>query len=232
MDHSLASTTWPAAAISAQHLWRLPVQAIFVGTTGSTSAIERARTALELAYPYLPSPPSTIGEFSAQTNRTTLEYEQLAEVVILVSLVIAGCTLAVSVAAGLTYRKRLFSLLRLTGAPLSVLRRVVALESAAPLLVTAVVSTGLGFLAAGLFVSAHSGTRSSRREPSTTSSCSPGSPPPSGSSPPPSPCWTGSPDRKPPATSNQAAHPAGPGHRDRSGRLVSPAAEEPCVAAA
>jgi FtsX-like permease family len=157
LDHSLASTTWPAAAISAQRLQRLGVQAIFVGTSGSTSAIERARTALELAYPYLPSPPSTIGEFSAQTSRTTLEYEQLAEVVILVSLLIAGCTLAVSVTAGLTDRKRPFSLLRLTGAPLGMLRRVVALESAAPLLITAVVATGLGFLAAGLFVSAQLG---------------------------------------------------------------------------
>jgi hypothetical protein len=157
LDHSLASITWPAAAISAQRLQRVGVQAIFVGTNGSTPAIERARTALELAYPYLPSPPSTIGEFSAQTSRTTVEYEQLAEVVILVSLPIAGCTLAVSVAVGLTDRKRPFSLLRLTGAPLGVLRRVVALESAAPLLITAVVSTGLGFLAAGLFVSAQLG---------------------------------------------------------------------------
>ena len=157
LDHSLASTTWPAAAISAQRLQRLPVQAIFVGTNGSASAIERARTALESAYPYLPSPPTTIGEFSAQTSRNTLEYEQLAEVVILVSLPIAGCTLAVSVAAGLTDRKRPFSLLRLTGAPLGVLRRVVALESAAPLLITAVVATGLGFVAAGLFVTAQLG---------------------------------------------------------------------------
>jgi hypothetical protein len=157
LDRSLASTTWPAAAISTQRLQRVGVQALFVGTNGSTSAIERARTTLELAYPYLPSAPSTIGEFSAQTNRTTLEYEQLAEVVILVSLLIAGCTLAVSVAAGLTDRKRPFSLLRLAGAPLGVLRRVVALESAAPLLIIAVVAIGLGFLAAGLFARAQLG---------------------------------------------------------------------------
>jgi hypothetical protein len=157
MDRSLSSATWPAAAISAQYLQRIPAQAIFVGTNGSASAIERARTALELAYPYLPSPPATIGEFSAQTTRTTLEYEQLAEVVILVSLPIAGCTLAVSVAAGLTDRKRPFSLLRLAGAPLGVLRRVVALESAAPLLITAVIATGLGFVAAGMFDSAQLG---------------------------------------------------------------------------
>ena len=69
------------------------------------------------------------------------------------SLVIAGCSLAVSVAAGLTDRKRPFSLLRLAGAPLGLLRRVVALESAAPLVVIALLSAGTGFLASQLFLS-------------------------------------------------------------------------------
>lgn len=72
--------------------------------------------------------------------------------VILASYVIAGCSLAVSVAAGLSERKRPFSLLRLTGVPLAVLRRVVALESAVPLLVIAALATGMGFLAADLFL--------------------------------------------------------------------------------
>jgi hypothetical protein len=71
---------------------------------------------------------------------------------ILVSLPVAGCTLAVSVVAGLSDRKRPFSLLRLTGAPIGMLRRVVALESAVPLLIVAVISTGAGFLAAALFL--------------------------------------------------------------------------------
>jgi len=72
-------------------------------------------------------------------------------VVIAASLVIAGCSLAVSVAGGLTDRQRPFSLLRLTGVPLGVLRRVLTLETAVPLLVSAVLSAGAGFLAAGLF---------------------------------------------------------------------------------
>lgn len=87
------------------------------------------------------------------THNTTLTAEQqLANVMILVSLPVAGCSLAVSVAAGLSDRKRPFSLLRLSGAPLGMLRRVVALESAVPLVVVAVISTGMGFLAAQLFV--------------------------------------------------------------------------------
>ena len=71
--------------------------------------------------------------------------------VILTSLAIAGCTLAASVAAGLADRKRPFSLLRLTGAPLGLLRRVVVLESAVPLLAVAAVAIGTGFGASAMF---------------------------------------------------------------------------------
>jgi hypothetical protein len=45
-------------------------------------------------------------------------------------------------------------MLRLTGVPLGVLRRVIAVESAAPLLVAAVLASGTGFLAAHLFLRA------------------------------------------------------------------------------
>ncbi len=131
-----------------------------MGTNGSTSAIERARTVLETAYAYHQGPqgpPATIGEINTGLNSPLTGEQQLANVVILVSLPIAGCTLAVSVAAGLSDRKRPFSLLRLTGAPLSLLRRVIALESAVPLLVIAVISTATGFLAAQLFLTSQLG---------------------------------------------------------------------------
>jgi len=74
-------------------------------------------------------------------------------VVILVSLPIAGCTLAAGIAGGLADRKRPFSLLRLTGARLATLRRVVALEGAAPLLSAAAVAIGAGFAGAAMFAS-------------------------------------------------------------------------------
>ncbi|WP_206305648.1 ABC transporter permease [Actinacidiphila soli] len=57
-----------------------------------------------------------------------------------------------SVVAGLNDRKRPFSLLRLTGVQLGTLRRIIALETAVPLLVSAVVATTSGFLAAKLFL--------------------------------------------------------------------------------
>lgn len=144
---------WPAADISATALASRPVVELAVATDGSTAAIERARTVLHTAYPYLYSP-VTIAEDIAQNPSTKRNdgYQRLADVVILASLPIAGCSLAVSVVAGLTDRKRPFSLLRLTGAPLSLLRRVVAMESAVPLLAIAVISIATGFLSAGLFV--------------------------------------------------------------------------------
>jgi hypothetical protein len=83
---------------------------------------------------------------------------------VLAGLAIAGCTLAVSLVAGLNDRRRPFSLLRLAGAPLGMLRRVVALESAAPLLLAAGASMGSGFLAAYLFV--HSQLSETLRSPS------------------------------------------------------------------
>jgi hypothetical protein len=152
----LAGTTWPAASESASRLDRLPVLAINVATNGTVPAIEQARTALETAYPGY-DPPATLGEQRADATQQDVAYQQLADVVVLTSLAIAGCTLAASIAAGLAERKRPFSLLRLAGAPLGLLQRVVALESAVPLLVTAVISIGVGFAAAAMFAKAQIG---------------------------------------------------------------------------
>ena len=146
---SQGSTAWPAAAISPRHLPRIPVLMVVVSTDGSSAAIERARTTLEADFP-CPGPPATLNGSSSESTYAALQ--NMTDVVILASLTIAGCSLAVSVAAGLTDRKRPFSQLRLTGAPLAVLRRVVAIESAVPLGVVSAVSAGTGFLASALFL--------------------------------------------------------------------------------
>jgi predicted lysophospholipase L1 biosynthesis ABC-type transport system permease subunit len=146
-----AGVVWPKATIPVAQLRQLSVQSLVVTTNGTTQATERVRTVLEQA-DSAQNAPYTIGEQQRQSNRQILQYRQLADVVILVSLLIAGCSLAVTVAGGLNERKRPFSLLRLTGVPLAVLRRVVALESAVPLLASAVVSIGAALLAAQLFL--------------------------------------------------------------------------------
>jgi hypothetical protein len=145
---------WPPSDLASGQLADLPVQTVAVVTDGSATTIERARTVLETGLP-TPAPgftPQTIAEANAQRAKLNAQYRQLADVVILTSLPIAGCTLAVSVVAGLNDRRRPFGLLRLTGARLGTLRRVVVLESAVPLLIGTAVAIGTGFLAAGLFL--------------------------------------------------------------------------------
>jgi hypothetical protein len=150
---AMPDMTWLAADVPVRRLQSMPVDSIVIGTDGSTAAIEQARTLLDLAYPNTFAA-QTIGERQADQSRLLDEYRRLADVVIITSLPIAGCSLAVSIAGGLAERKRPFSLLRLTGAPLGVLRRVVGVEAAAPLLITAAASIGAGLLAAHLFLRA------------------------------------------------------------------------------
>jgi hypothetical protein len=139
-------------------LGRLGVQSVAVRTDGTRAAIERARTALELAYPGRAVAATPAEDIQlAGVARQTIQEQQLADVIIIASLVIAGCTMATSVAAGLTERQRPFSLLRLTGVPVAVLRAVVGLESAVPLLIVAAVATGAGFLAAQLYLATQLG---------------------------------------------------------------------------
>jgi hypothetical protein len=146
-----------AGDVMAAQLPALPVRSLYVDTDGSTAAIERVRTALELSLPGSTAkigPPSTLNEISPDAQQQLTGYERLAAVAIIASLPIAACSLAVSVAAGLSDRKRPFSLLRLAGTPLRVLRRVVALEAAVPLIVVSMLSAGTGLLAADLFLHA------------------------------------------------------------------------------
>ncbi|GIH04887.1 hypothetical protein Rhe02_29540 [Rhizocola hellebori] len=152
-----AATVLQAAPVSLEELQRLPVQSIVTGTDGSIAAVEQARTIMEVAFPDFWIAPSREDDFNAAFASQLAGYQQLANVVILASLPIAGCSLAVAVAGGLSDRKRPFSLLRLSGVQLRVLRRVVALESAVPLLAVAAVAIGTGFLAAQLFLKAQMG---------------------------------------------------------------------------
>jgi hypothetical protein len=148
---NLATFTWPAADVPVQQVDSLPLASLNVVTNGSQGAVEQARTVLENAYPTGIGTPYTLAEDSASGNAALNAYQQLADVVVLTSLAIAGCTLAVGVASGLAERKRPFSLLRLTGARLAMLRHVIVLESAVPLLAVAVVAIGIGFCASALY---------------------------------------------------------------------------------
>ena len=146
-----STTTWPSWNLSATQLASLPVSAVVVATTGSAGAIERVRTELERAFP-LQGTPVTVEALDPSTARLLTMIQAMTDVIIVASLIIAACSLAVNIAAGLTERRRPFSLLRLTGVPRKLLHRVVTLESALPLLLVAAVSIVVGLLAAALYL--------------------------------------------------------------------------------
>jgi FtsX-like permease family len=146
-----SSTVWPSAHLSTADVARLPVDAVVVATNGSASAIERVRTILERAFPYQ-GVPVGVEAVDPSTARLLAMIQDMTDIIIVASLVIAACSLAVNIAAGLGERKRPFSLLRLTGVPTSLLHRVVALESALPLLIVAAVSIVVGLVSAALYL--------------------------------------------------------------------------------
>ncbi|MFJ6166803.1 FtsX-like permease family protein [Micromonospora orduensis] len=153
-ESASSATVWPAASLTVDDLQRVPVVSMVVGTDGSAAAVERTRTVLEIAFPTFWVGPNVPGDFESDFADTLRGWEQLANVIIIASLALGGCSLAVSVIGGLTERRRPFSLLRLSGAPVRILRRVVALESAVPMLAVAAVAIGMGLLAAHLFLRA------------------------------------------------------------------------------
>ncbi|MGH9090825.1 MAG: FtsX-like permease family protein [Acidimicrobiales bacterium] len=146
-----SSKAWPAARLSAATLAGLPVDAVVVATNGSPGAVERARTSLERAFPDQGTAVA-VETMDPSTQRLLAMVQDMTDVVIVASLVIAACSLAVNVAAGLGERKRPFSLLRLTGVTTGILHRVVALESAIPLLLVAAVSIVVGLVSAALYL--------------------------------------------------------------------------------
>jgi cell division protein FtsX len=150
-NSNASSTVWPSARLSAAEVARLPVDAVVVATNGSSGSLERARTTLERAFPFQGAPVA-VDALDPSTARLLTMIQDMTDVIIVASLIIAACSLAVTIAAGLGERKRPFSLLRLTGVPTSLLHRVVALESALPLFLVAAVSIVVGLVSAALYL--------------------------------------------------------------------------------
>ncbi len=146
-----SSTAWPSAHLSAAMAERLPVNAVVVATDGSSKSLERVRTTLERAFPFQ-GQPLGVESLDPSNARLLTMIEDMTDIIIVASLIIAACSLAVNIVAGLGERRRPFSLLRLTGAPTKLLHRVVALESALPLLLVAAVSIVVGLVSAALYL--------------------------------------------------------------------------------
>jgi hypothetical protein len=119
----------------------LPVQTLLIPTDGTPAARERVRT---LAAVTVPQSRSKTSEDLA--TGATLDVTALGNVLPYATvfiLLFTACSLTVSVVAGVLERRRPFALLRASGARLGELRRIVLLETGAPLAVTVLFGAGL-----------------------------------------------------------------------------------------
>jgi hypothetical protein len=154
----------PAAALDPAHL---TLRALLVRTNGPAT-LERVRTALTRIDETIPMgikgesslalwqmgglAPETFGEVAQIRNNDDANLEHVILVLLGLTLLVAGCSLAVAVGGSLVERKRPFTLLRVSGTPESSLRRVVLLEAALPLLGAAVVAALVGAFIARPFI--------------------------------------------------------------------------------
>jgi predicted lysophospholipase L1 biosynthesis ABC-type transport system permease subunit len=131
----------------------LPLQAVLVKVS-RPAVLERVRTYLATHTPLSESgsAPRTFGEAVGARTGLADNVERLIYIAVIMTLLVAGCSLAVAAGGGLMERRRPFSLLRVTGTPVATLRRVVLLETALPLAVATVVAGGAGYLIAALTV--------------------------------------------------------------------------------
>jgi predicted lysophospholipase L1 biosynthesis ABC-type transport system permease subunit len=138
--------------VSAAELADAPVTALAVGTDGDAATMERARTVLEAGIPG--GGAVTRADMEAESQEEVRTQERVTNIALAVTLVIAGCSLAVAVSGTIVERRQAFAQLRLAGTRLADLRRVVMAEAAAPLLVVAGASVALGLAVSALVLAA------------------------------------------------------------------------------
>ncbi len=125
----------------------LPLNLILINVD-SSATLERIRTFLSVTYPGLTSgpgsAPQTFGEVAAVRAALYRELGNVMLIVVGLTLLVAGASLAIAVGGGVIDRRRPFTLLRVTGTSSAVLRRVVLLEALLPLLSATIVAALVG----------------------------------------------------------------------------------------
>jgi hypothetical protein len=117
------------------------------------ATLEQVRTFLVTHTPLSASgtAPRTFGEVVQARNQVATIVQRVLNIAVVLTLLVAGCSLAVAAGGSLVERKRPFSLLRLAGTPTRVLYKVVLLEAFFPLAAATVLAVAAGY---GLAVAA------------------------------------------------------------------------------
>jgi len=131
----------------------LYLRALLVRADNPTT-LEVVRTFLATHTPLSESgtAPRTFGEEAQARRHVSDLIQRIMNIAVVLTLLVAGCSLAVAVGGGLVERKRPFSILRLSGTPTSVLYKVVLLEAALPLAAATLVAAATGYCIAALTV--------------------------------------------------------------------------------
>lgn len=139
----IASESSPAASGNFSGLY---LQAVLV-KVNSAATLEKVRTFLVAHATQSASgtAPRTFGEAVQAREGVAVTVQRLVYIAVILTLVVAGCSLAVAVGGSLVERKRPFTLLRLTGTPTSTLYRVVFLEAVLPLVAAMLVAAGTAY---------------------------------------------------------------------------------------
>jgi len=130
----------------------LPLQAVLV-TVNGPATLERVRTYLAVHAPPQVStapgvdatPPRTYGEAVAIRSSRATVFERLVYFAVALTILVAGCSLAVAIGGGLADPKRPFTLLRVSGTPVRTLYRVLVLEAVVPLAAATLITAGLAY---------------------------------------------------------------------------------------
>jgi hypothetical protein len=122
----------------------LPVQTLFIPTDGTRAALERVRTLAAVTVPQSRS--KTRDDLATGPLLDVSALDSVLPYAMVFILLFTACSLTVSVIAGVLERRRPFALLRASGMRLRELRRVVLLETGAPLAFAVVFGVGLAAL--------------------------------------------------------------------------------------
>jgi hypothetical protein len=136
----------PGSPVYAGPFSGLYLQAVLV-KVNNPATLERVRTFLitRTTQSMSGTAPRTFGEVVQARLDVGVTVQRLVDVAVTLTLIVAGCSLAVAVSGGLVERKRPFTMLRLTGTPAATLHRVVLQEAVLPLVAAMLVAAGMAY---------------------------------------------------------------------------------------
>jgi ABC-type antimicrobial peptide transport system permease subunit len=114
--------------------------------TDSPATLERVRTTLSTYAGMInrDETPMTFGEIANVRAELYLQVQRMISIIAGITMLIAGCSLAVAVTGSLVERKRPFTLMRVAGVGTPALYRAVLLETVLPLVAATGVAAGVG----------------------------------------------------------------------------------------